>query len=387
MKNIYEIANKIGVTEDYVIPEGTEFVVVDPGDTTLNHADTNLAVNGIEAVVKSGTFNDTISGGAVASTSDYKTWDDDTFDTNLTVEGGTFNKIVMGGTRVDKGNSEQIGDSNLTISGGTFNSQVVGGMAYADSSLRGNAILTGDVNLTISGGTFSSWIYGGSISGKGATSGSTLVEGDITITIDASSNAITFADNAHIVAGSYQNGVVDGNTTVVFTGLSANLGMDADNLVWGGSSADVYVNGTDGSRIFQTAITGNRTVSFDAFSGDFTARIRGFNTLEAVNGAEVTALAGDLSDIEFWNFDTESSIAGSFSNNFAGDKFDVDVTDWNNNEVTLFSGDVTGFEDMTTVTLGNETATWDAAISGYASTSYQLTFDAENNTIKFSALA
>jgi hypothetical protein len=292
----------------------------------------------------------------------------------------------MGGSRVDKGNCEQIGNSNLTITGGSFNSQVVGGMAYADSSLRGDATLTGNVNLTISGGTFSSWIYGGSISGKGVTSGSTLVEGNITITIDASSNAITFADNAHIVAGSYQNGVVDGSTKVVFTGLGANLGMDADNLVWGGSSADVYVNKADGSRVFQTVVTGNRTVSFDAFDGDFTARIRGFNTLEAVNDADVTALAGDLSDIEFWNFDTESSIAGSFSNNFAGDKFDVDVTDWDNNEATLFSGDVTGFEDMT-VTLGGETAAWDAAISGYASTSYQLTFDAENKVVKFGALA
>jgi hypothetical protein len=105
-----------------------------------------------------------------------------------------------------------------------------------------------------------------------------------------------------------------------------------------------------------------------------------------VNGAEVTALAGNLSDIEFWNFDTESSIAGSFVNDFAGDKFDVDVTGWDNNEATLFSGDVTGFEDMT-VTLGGETAVWDAAISGYASTSYQLTFDAENKVVKFGALA
>ena len=126
------------------------------------------------------------------------------------------------------------------------------------------------------------------------------------------------------------------------------------------------------------------------FSGDFTARIRGFNTLDAVNGAEVTALAGNLSDIEFWNFDTESSIAGSFVNDFAGDTFDVELTTgWDGSETTLFSGDVTGFEKMTTVTLGGEIATWDldAEISRYASSSYQLTFDAENKVVKFGLLA
>ena len=379
-----DATHDVEITDDYIIPEGTELVVVDPGDTTLDSSTTNLAVNGIEAVVKSGTFNDTVSGGAIASSGE-KAWDDHTFDTNLTVEDGTFNKVVMGGTRVEQGNSEQYGDSNLAITGGTFNSQIVGGMAYADSSYRGKAVLSGDVNLTISGGEIKSWIYGGSISSNGKSS-CTLIEGNITITIDASSNAITFGNNAHIVAGSYQSGLVDGSTKVVFTGLSANLGIDADNLVWGGSSADVYVNGADGSRTFQTAVSGDRTVSFDAFSGDFTARIRGFNTFEAVNGADVTALAGSLSDIENWYFDTESSIAGSFVNDFAGDKFDVDVTGWDNNEATLFSGDATGFADMT-VTLGGETAVWDAAISGYASTSYQLTFDAENKVVKFGALA
>ena len=383
--------HKVENTDTYIIPDGTALVVVDPGDdATLNHATTNFAANGVEAVVKSGTFKDTVSGGAIVSSRDYKTWEDYEFVTNLTVEGGTFDKIVMGGSRVDKGSSEQIGDSNLTITGGTFNFQIAGGMAYADDSIQyGQARLTGDVNLTISGGEINSWVYGGSIS-RSDRSNCTLIIGDITIKIDASSNnAITFGDNSHIVAGSYQYGVVEGNTKVVFTGLSENLGIDDDNLVWGGCSADVYINGADGSRTFQTNVHGDRTISFDAFSGDFTARIRGFNTLDAVNGAEVTALAGNLSDIEFWNFDTESSIAGSFVNDFAGDTFDVELTTgWDGSETTLFSGDVTGFEDMT-VTLGGEIATWDldAEISRYASSSYQLTFDAENKVVKFGLLA
>jgi GTP-binding protein len=47
---------------------------------------------------------------------------------------------------------------------------------------------------------------------------------------------------------------------------------------------------------------------------------------------------------------------------------------------------VTGFEDMT-VTLGGETAAWDASISAYVSDNYKLTFDTVNNEIKFATLA
>ena len=306
-------------------------------------------------------------------------------ETNLTIIGGTFNKVLMGGDRVNYGNCEHAGDLNLTINGGTFNSQIVGGMAYTDQSLRGQALLIGDINMTLAGGTFKSRIYGGCISTANYST-RTAIEGNVNILVDSSENELIFADNVYIVAGSYQSGAIDGNVQVTFTGLGENLKMDADNLVWGGCSSDVYLINGD-TRTFQSTISGSRTICFDDFNGKFNTGIRGFNIFTAENGSKLEILASNhLRDIEQWNLDWDTQLSGSFLNDFKGDTMNIDLTGWNQTATNLFdcaAGTFAGFDAMKKVTIGNETAIYSDAISGYVSTNYMLTLR-DNQTMQLS---
>ena len=281
----------------------------------------------------------------------------------------------MGGDRVNYGNCDHVGDLNLTINGGMFNSQIVGGMAYTDKSARGEAYLSGDVYMTLAGGTFKSRIYGGCISTAGYST-RTTIDGNVNIVVDSSENELIFADNVLIVAGSYQSGEIYGNVQVTFTGLGENLKMDADNQVWGGCSSDVYlIRGN--TRTFETKIEGSRTICFNDFSGAFNTIMRGFDVFKAENGSKLEILASNhLRDIEQWNLDWDTQLSGSFQNDFKGDTMNIDLTGWNQTATNLFdcaAGTFAGFDAMKKVTIGNETAIYSDAISGYVSENYMLT--------------
>ncbi len=369
-----------GMTHADAIAAGCELIV-----TTDGTYKSNIGHDGVEARIEGGTFNCTVSGGALTSTNNYMTWDDQEADTNLSISGGTFNKVVMGGDRVNRGNCEHIGDLNLTIKGGNFNSQIVGGMAYTDQSIRGQALLTGDINMTLAGGTFKSRIYGGCISTANYST-RTAIDGNINIVVDSSENELIFADSVYIVAGSYQSGAIYGNVQVTFTGLGENLKMDADNLVWGGSSSDVYlIKGN--TRTFQSTISGTRTICFNNFTGEFNTGIRGFNIFTAENGSKLEILASNhLRDIEQWNLDWDTQLSGSFLNDFTGDAMNIDLEGWNQTATNLFdcaAGTFTGFEAMKKVTIGNETAKYSEALSAYVSTNYMLTLR-DNQTMQLS---
>ena len=369
-----------GMTHAEAVAAGYDLIV-----TTGGTYKSNFGHDGVEARIEGGTFSCTVSGGALTSSTNYKTWDDQENETNLTVTSGTFNKVVMGGDRVNYGNCEHVGDLHLTIEGGTFKSQIVGGMAYTAQSIHGQAILTGDVNMTLAGGTFKSRIYGGCISTANYST-RTAIEGNINIVVDSSENELIFEDNVYIVAGSYQSGTIDGNVQVTFTGLGKNLKMDADNLVWGGCSSDVYLINGD-TRTFQSTISGSRTICFDDFTGEFNTGIRGFNIFTAENGSKLKILASNhLRDIEQWNLDWDTQLSGSFLNDFRGDTMNIDLTGWDQTATNLFDcAAVTfaGFESMKKVTLGGETAVYSEAISGYASTNYMLTLN-DNQAMQLS---
>ena len=379
----------IDETDGYeAIPDGTELIVVNPGeDVELNHADTNLGLNGITGVVKSGKFEDTVSGGAITETEWNDDWAGATGDTNLTIEDGVFNKHVIGAERVEKGQSYRDGSSNLTIKGGTFNKMVVGGMAYVgdDGNVRDQAALIGDVNLTIEGGTFNNWIYGGSLSKTGYST-RTTIEGDITVKVNASENVITFGENNKgitLVAGSYQHGLVEGSTQVIFTGTSDKLaGLDGADIIWGGSSADVYTTDANGNREFDTMVTGDRTFTFDDFDGEFGALIHGFNTMEVLNGSNVEVTNANLDDIKVWKFDTESKFTGAFGD-IAGDTLEIKINGAIEDDWTLGdAGEIEGLFDK--VEINGVKADFDGA-AAWTTTEYKLAI--EGNSLKFSALA
>ena len=344
--------------------------------------------DGAEAVITAGTFNGTVSGGAITESA-VKNWDDRSGDVTMTISGGEFNKMVIGADRVVKGNTERIGDVKTVITGGTFNSTVVGGMLYADQSLNGQAMLTGNVDLTIAGGEFNKYIYGGSITATATYASRTVIDGDISITIDAS-DAIAFNSGSNLIAGSYRTGVVAGNISVTVKGSGSNLTMHDDFQIWGGSSSDVYLD--DAARTFQSSVTGSRTFSFDGFDGDFAARIRGFEALEVVGDSAVNVTKGNLADINDWLFEAGSTLTGDFGNNFAGDDLSIELGDWEDSSCEIMSGDAdlfAGIESLNSVTVGSEALTFDG-VSKWANSSYELEFkDGEDGkkVLAFSKLA
>jgi len=354
-------------------------VIVDSGDYVSHE--------GAEAVVDGGTFNATISGAGITQ-ADNKNWDDTEYDSSLVINDGIFNKMVIGANRVNGGNSEHVGNVDLTINGGTFNAIVTAGAVYVEKSVKGQAIVSGDINLTIAGGSFSKFIYGGNSASLAAYSSRTVVDGNINITVDAS-QAIEFTGTAAIVAGSYQSGVVEGNVSVKFTGNGSNLTMHDTFEVWGGCSADVYLD--DADRTFQTQITGSRTFTFDAFTGDFAAKIRGFETLVIAGDSDVNLTKGNLADIKSWEIEAGSELTGTFGNDFAGDTLNIDLGDWSDSSCDLISGSdklFSGIEDLASVTVGSETLTFDG-VSKWASASYELELKSEDGkkVLAFSKLA
>jgi hypothetical protein len=64
----------------------------------------------------------------------------------------------------------------------------------------------------------------------------------------------------------------------------------------------------------------------------------------------------------------------------------IDLTGWNKTATDLFdcaSGSFNGFDAMEKVTIGNETAVYSEAISGYVSENYMLTLR-DNQTMQLS---
>ena len=170
----------------------------------------------------------------------------------------------------------QVGNVDLTISGGNMGNVYGGGWAQKNAKSE-----VGDVSITISGGTIAN-IFGG---GSHSTSGGTTVAGDITITVAGGT----------ITGDIYARGQLDGDATgtaeVIFTG-GANFGCG----VYGYS----YVGGE----------AGGAALSFSSYSGTFSGKIGGFDsiTLDAGTAATFDA-AADVSN-GAWIFDVTDRDAG-----------------------------------------------------------------------------
>jgi len=336
--------------------------------------------------IEGGTFGGSVAAGVYVKT-DSRNWVDNEADLSLTIASGTFSKTVVGGDFVDKGYCGRFGDISLTIEGGTFSSTVGGGMAYTPASNRGAAEVYGNVSLTIEGGTFNRRIYGGNISrnGYGAR---TLIEGNVTLTIDASTNAIAFSDN--IVAGSFDDGAITGDASVVFKGDGANLTFTG--AVIGGSGSTYYI--TDHAtqkRTYVSYIDGSRSISFSGFTGDFGGDIRAFSDITFADESEINFVNTELnlSDIENWNIQYGSSAVGIIANDFTDDTLNIDVTGWDTASVASWDAltgaeqtAFTGWDAFDSVTIGGEAASFDG--SKWASSSYELALeDDSDNSKKF----
>ena len=331
-------------------------------------------------------FTSSVAGGeCITNTAKFKFVKAAGEDTHLEINGGTFGKTVVGGDFVTQGSAVRTGNIYLTINGGEFVSTVGGGMAYTpkeDSS--GNAELSGNVKFLITGGTFNRRIYGGNIccNGRG---GQTSLTGSVNLTIDASKNDIVFKD--HIVAGCFDQGAIDGSTSVTLKGSGAHLkgeGNVAFNKTILGGSGATYITTGGGTRVCHSFVSGSRNFAFEGFTGEFAGEIKAFQNISFTKGAAVqfTNEALNLQDISSWSLAYGSSLtATKGSNNFSGDSLALDLTGWNNNAWTVMSGTEDFFgnwDAFGSVTLGGQTATY--ANGKWASTNYQLTLETSSST-------
>lgn len=295
-------------------------------------------------------------------------------DINLNIADGEFNSVVSGSGHVTSGYARRSGEINVSISGGTFHTTVAGGICHESNEVYDVVYTIGSINFEISGGTFEYHIYGGNVAAKAARSSQTFVDGDINLTIDASQNAVNIIDGCNVVAGSSGYGTVVGNVNVTIKGDKLNF----NGIISGGSEGAHYYVGSDGSRTCNSYVEGERSITFSGFNGNFDGRIVVFENISFVDNSNVVFTNTGLSlvDIAEWNFEFGSNVSGVGTNDFTGDAMNLDLTGWDQ----LSSWDVmdgtgsafTGWNDLTSVTIGGQAASWDDNLSSWCSADYQL---------------
>lgn len=195
----------------------------------------------------------------------YGGWEsgDQTGNTSLTIESGTFLKTVYGGSR----EGDITGDTNLTIEAGTFSGGAYGGSALAGADVFGAANVTiktavfnnctvfggglqantvGSTNVVIEDGTFA-WVYGGGSAGsvtgeakltiESGTFEQTIFGGSDTGTVGSTNVVIEDGSFKWIIGGCY-NGAVENDTSLEIQG-----GTFASRICAGGSLAAAVVEG------------------------------------------------------------------------------------------------------------------------------------------------
>ncbi|MCQ2380313.1 MAG: hypothetical protein MJ025_05265 [Victivallaceae bacterium] len=318
-------------------------------------------------------------GGSLVDAGDGK--DVKTGKTVLTIGDATVSSLVIAGNAVSSGNVRSSQDNLSIISGGVFNGVVVLGNAVGG---QGTNVVSGNVSAWIGGGDFNARIFGGNVAIKqeyyveSDNSTNIDIEGDIAIGFN-SDNTIDIGENS-VIAGSFQKGRVNGNTQVTFSGLGDNLNFT------GNVSGDSQMAGAD-----QSFVTGERTLAFVDFSGDFSAGIYYFDNCLLSNSSVAMDNGGlDLSGISSWSFNgSQLAWSNSVTNNFSGDKLTVMLDSIEDEDVMFLSaqdeGSILGWNEMenVSVTIGeNEHAmTWSADSGCYLNEDKDLAITMSNNAL------
>lgn len=300
---------------------------------------------GTSVTIQNGTFSMWISGGSVAG-------GDATAqvmgNTNVIITGGTFNGtgVFGGGFVQENGTLNQVGNTNVTISGGTFAGNIYGGHGATNKDASPNGVLFGNTNITISGGIFNGNIYGGGFD-------QSKVQGDTHITFTGTAGADFSV-----------NGIIDGDA----------------------SNARYWSKGS--------FVTGDRYLTFDAFSGEFGATlITNIDQMEVTGGSDVNLKNQlDLSEVSQWEFDFGSSLEGFAQNDLAGDS--LVLSGWEDQlgdeGWTVMSGSsITGFGEMEVTNGSNLIFAWNADEQYYLGSigDEQFKLSMEDGAMKLAKLA
>ena len=299
--------------------------------------------------------------------------------TSVTIQNGTFSMWICGGSVAGGDAAAQVmGNTNVTITGGTFNGTGVFGGGFVQENGTLNQV--GNTNGTLSGGTFAGNIYGG----HGATNK------------DASPNGVLFGNtnitisggifNGNIYGGGFDQSKVQGDTHITFTG-TAGADFSVNGIIDGDASNARYWS--KGS-----FVTGDRYLTFDAFTGEFGATlITNIDQMEVTGGSDVNLKNQlDLSEVSQWEFDFGSSLEGFAQNDLAGDT--LVLSGWEDQlgdeGWTVMSGSsITGFGEMEVTNGSNLIFAWNADEQYYLGSigDEQFKLSMEDGAMKLAKLA
>ena len=294
------------------------------------------------------------------------------------IDGGEFT-YCGNGSQLRGGESVQKA-STLTINSGTFKHYVYAG-AF---SMGGIATVNGDTLLTINGGTFNAHVFGGCGANDSENGEHTLVSGTAGVVVNTADETVTF--NANLYAGSMGYGLIDSGTSMTFTGHGSKLSFAADSYVTGNSQM------AKGS--VQYVLSGDRTLAFDGFSGDFGANINNGFTRLVASGSNIVFTGGNvaLGSIATWEIEADSADAelelGDAKNTFKGDTLELTLAEdtapgadgWD--VITGTETSLAGWDKFSSVTICGDAATY--ADDEWATNSYRLY--KEDSTIRLAAI-
>lgn len=198
---------------------------------------------------------------------------------NLTITGGTFNNLVVGGAWTDVGGTTtRLGGVSMALSGATFNAEVMGGTyittgnctmscgdvtvdvgssATLNSSLTGGYCIfstgsgtvdasLGDVNISLNGGTVTA-VTGGSYTVRN-NAAAAITQGNINLELNSGS-----------VTGSvYAAGYQGGTTTMLTESTTVSITPTVE------LSPGITISGGYGGTSITSTVSGTRALSFSA---------------------------------------------------------------------------------------------------------------------------
>ena len=221
----------------------------------------------------------------------------------MVVSGGaTISENLVGGNYVknssiqdtgatpDEDGESVVGDIDLTLQGGTFGGMVIGGsfaQNYTNKSEKDFAMKlstqTGKINTTVTGGTYNGDVVGGSAA-SGKNSAVQNESSSLTISL-AGDETPTFTNDKRIVGGNFVSGenvssLTKGDTGVVIDGNGKLL--VASNIV-GGDLIEQHSLGNVGA---SSKIQGTSSVTISAANFSTSEEIIGGSYVHAAGGTE-----------------------------------------------------------------------------------------------------
>ena len=350
-------------------------IIVDDGEYTVDNPPT---FNGIPATIRGGTFNTSICGGhhlkndggasvkqilrklthtckktIIGSANKPQT-------ITLVISGGTFNRIVFAGERIDSDSPVvRYGDLNMLITGGLFLNAVAAGGAHTyQGDCPEKYAIIGNVSLTITGGVFmdanrKGCIYGGCLGIPSELAEYTTIQGNVTVKIDTSARPCL----SNIVLGSYGHGKITGNAELIIMGKGD---LNVSGIIFGSSYSDTIQCNPDLIKP-KTSIRGRRILTFSDFHGAVKCQaIQAFSEVMFKSGSEVVIRNHPLAEmdkVEKWTFEFGCTLEADFENDFSGKTLNL-VGYPAGNHVILSSAETktfAGFGKLKTIQLnGNE---------------------------------